>query len=163
MADGKSVRLATARALFVLGSLLACAGCGDGDPTVTDERPNLVPTTCDGQGVRDAAGSEGALERGRVTILDTVPPLANAGDNQWHVRVEDADDAPVAGAGVALTAFMPVHGHASPKVAVSTDEGDGAYLLEPVTLSMPGVWFVDVTVTSDAAAGRATFSICVGP
>jgi len=79
------------------------------------------------------------------------------------VRVTGASGEPVAGASVALTAFMPVHGHASPKVALSADEGDGSYLLAPVALPMPGVWLVDVTVASDAADGRATFSICVGP
>lgn len=163
MADPKGVRLASARALSVIALSFACGACGSEDPKDGGDPPNLVPATCDGEGVRDAAGSEGTIESGSVTILDTTPTLANAGDNQWHVLVEDAEEAPVAGADVALTAFMPVHGHASPKVAVSIDEGDGSYLLDPVTLSMPGVWLVDVQVTSEAASGRATFSICVGP
>jgi hypothetical protein len=164
MTDGKEVRLLAARAPLSVAALLACSACADRDPNVVVAgRPSFLPTTCDGEGVRDAAGSEGALDRGRVTILDTDPALANAGDNRWHVLVEDARDAPIVGALVSLTAFMPIHGHASPKVALSTDEGDGSYRLSPVTLSMPGVWLVDVTVSSGTAAGRATFSICVGP
>lgn len=122
-----------------------------------------MPATCDGEGTRNAAGSMAPLGRGSVTVLDTTPELANAGDNDWHVLVQDPLGEPVIGAYLSLTAFMPVHGHASPKVALSVDDGDGSYRLSPVTLSMPGVWLVDLTVTSDPAAGRATFEICVGP
>jgi hypothetical protein len=161
MADPKGVR--SARASLVLAATFACTACADGEPSQVGPPPNRVPTTCDGEGVRDAAGREGSLGHGTVTIIDTVPPLASAGDNRWHVRVDDTSGEPVAGASVALTAFMPVHGHASPKVALSVDEGGGSYLLAPVALPMPGVWLVDVTVASDAADGRATFSICVGP
>jgi hypothetical protein len=161
MADPKGVR--SVRASSVLAVAFACGACADGEPSQVAPPPNRVPVTCDGEGVRDAAGSEGSLDHGTVTILDTVPALASAGDNRWHVRITDTTGEPVAGASVALTAFMPVHGHASPKVALSEDEGDGSYLLAPVALSMPGVWLVDVMVESDAADGRATFSICVGP
>jgi hypothetical protein len=164
MADGKWVRHRPARAPFALFALFVGTACADRAPNVVvDVRPTLVPARCDGVGVRRAAGSWATLGRGSVTVLDTTPELAGAGDNRWRVLVRDPREEPVSGAFLSLTAFMPVHGHASPKVALSLDEGDGAYLLSPVALSMPGVWLVDLTVTSDPAAGRATFYICVGP
>lgn len=160
MTDVKTVRTRTVRRLWALGALLAC-GCGDGDDAGVTKQPDAVPAACDARGVRRVAGSEGVLVRGKLSVLATIPELASVGDNEWQVRVEAPNGEPVAGALVSLTAFMPAHGHGSPKVALTSDEGDGAYRIAPVALSMPGSWVVDVTVTSDPATGSTSFDVCV--
>jgi hypothetical protein len=102
-----------------------------------------------------------SLAMGSVTVVESAPALASVGDNRWTLLLDDDHGHPVAGASLSALAFMPVHGHASVKVPLSTDLGDGEYRLEPLSFSMPGSWTVDVSVLGEHASGDATFTLCV--
>ena len=61
---------------------------------------------------------------------------------------------------VSATAFMPVHGHATP-AAPKISEQDGGYLISNFIFSMPGLWNITLDVAVDAKADKVAFSLDV--
>lgn len=60
---------------------------------------------------------------------------------------------------------MVDHGHGAPNVIASEEgAGDGAYLIDPLSLKMNGLWDVTMKVTpAGGAESRVVFSFCVLP
>lgn len=95
--------------------------------------------------------------------LDSIAPNPVAkGNNEWSIRVLDADNNPVSGATLDVKPFMPDHGHGSsirPQVA---DKGQGVYAISLLNLFMPGIWQITVTITSSTGSiDSAVFTFCV--
>lgn len=84
------------------------------------------------------------------------------GENVVLVEVDDADGAPLAGAVVTLSSWMPAHGHGSPDEAVVTETSPGHYRAAPVTLHMPGTWEITVRAESGAEFGEVTLAWEIG-
>lgn len=74
-----------------------------------------------------------------------------------EVLVTRNDDAgtPVTGAEVAMTCFMPDHGHGMLREPRSTEIGDGRYLVRGFLLHMDGFWTVSATVVVEGLAATA--------
>jgi hypothetical protein len=83
------------------------------------------------------------------------------GDNDWGVRITDTASAPVTGATLTVTPFMPAHQHGSPINVVVTEQADGTYDLNPVNLWMPGVWETTIKTVATSATDTVVFSFCV--
>ena len=95
----------------------------------------------------------------RVRTESAAPAL---GENVMLVEVDDAEGAPLAGAAVTLSSWMPAHGHGSPDETVVTETSPGHYRAAPVTLHMPGTWEITVRAESGAEFGEVTLDWEIG-
>ncbi len=99
-----------------------------------------------------------AASGAKLTVLGAEPATPARGNNRWQVLLEDGSGAPLSAAAVAVEAFMPDHGHASPsQVSVTPGATAGSYALSPLYFFMPGVWRVTVT----AGAERFVLFLCI--
>ena len=73
------------------------------------------------------------------------------------VFIERNDEArtPVTGAEVAMTCYMPEHGHGMLREPRSMEIGKGRYLVQGFLLHMVGFWTVSATVVVDGLAATA--------
>ncbi|RMH38624.1 MAG: hypothetical protein D6689_19025 [Deltaproteobacteria bacterium] len=96
----------------------------------------------------------------RLVEADPAPPARF--DNAWVLAVEDASGAPRDDAQVAVTPWMPDHGHGTPIEAVVTPRGsDGLYDVAPINLWMPGLWEIRIDATVDGVDDRVVFAFCI--
>jgi hypothetical protein len=73
------------------------------------------------------------------------PPIM--GSNAWKLKVTGSDGMPVS-QGLVVDVFMPDHGHPSPlSPTVTYDPATGVYGLDPIYLSMVGMWRITFTIT----------------
>jgi hypothetical protein len=98
----------------------------------------------------------------RVILVEAEPDALARYDNRWTVEIRDAADAPRDDATLVATPWMPAHGHGSTKEVVVTPAGSGGrYELDPIYITMPGLWEVEIDVTVGDEAGAVTFAFCV--
>jgi hypothetical protein len=139
------------------------AGC-DGGETNGQEPPASV---C-GEETRDdgyAAGMEkqGADGKLSVRLLEGDPAPPAKGENTWTIQVSDAGGAPVTGATLMVSSWMPDHGHPGAGTPLVTELGmDGRYEIAGIDLIMPGLWEVTILVTTAAGdSDSVMFAFCV--
>lgn len=148
--------------LFLLpASLTALASVGCSDDHGEDDTVDCVVET------RDEEFFIGLTKPGRdgllaFTLTEAEPPARFA--NRWVVQINQAAGAaaPVDGATLTITSYMPDHGHVAPVDPEITPMATaGQYELDPIYISMPGYW--EITVDADSANGTdsAMFKICV--
>jgi len=140
---------------------LAAVGCGgDGGPMI-EPLPD-----CENRGDQFFAGIAKTSDDGAATvqIISAAPaPPANSYTNEWQLLVTDAGGAPIDGALVIAAPYMVDHGHGAPNV-IASEAADGAYLIDPLSLKMNGLWDVTMKVTpAGGAESRVVFSFCVLP
>ena len=96
-------------------------------------------------------------------LMSSTPAPPARGDNSWQIDLVDGNGAPIAGAKVAVTPFMPDHNHGTSIKAQVTETSGGHYEVAPVNLWMPGLWQVTVTATPvGGTLDKAMFSFCIG-
>ncbi len=123
------------------------ASCGEGDGEVDDSLPSCEEDTRDDEFV---VGIEKTGEAGfTLAILDSLPAPPAKGDNQWSVELRDASGTLMPGYALEVAPFMPDHGHGTGVTAIVTDDGDGAYTINPVNFFMPGYWETTITVVDE--------------
>ncbi len=144
--------------------LLGLAACGadDGgeDPEVDCSMITGVDTFVVGL---DHAGKNGVYDF-KLMSADPAPPTR--GNNTWVVLVSSMDagvvGAPVDGATIKVTPFMPSHQHGTGVVAEVTPMTEaGQYQLSPVNLWMQGVWETTIRATVGDKTDTAVFKFCV--
>lgn len=113
----------------------------------------------------EKAGRQGTLNFRLMTI--TPNPPAN-GDNTWNVEIRTLTSgvvgAPVDGATLQVTPYMPEHDHVSPvTVGVSPMTEPGQYKLDPVNMWMPSVWETTIRATPSGAteSDSAMYRFCL--
>ncbi len=124
----------------------ACgAGGAEGPPSFAE-----APTTA----LSSLAGHFHVLER-------TSPSPVVRGLNAFEVEVRDADGAPVVGALLSATPWMPAHGHGTSVVPSIVDEGGGVYEIDEVLFYMPGRWELRTEIAQAGASDLvvATFDV----
>jgi hypothetical protein len=156
------------RLTFVAISLFACA-CGtnsSGDDDSQDPVDCSMVTGADTFTVGlDKPGVGGAVD---FKLMSISPAPAIRGNNDWIVEIDamssGADGAPMDGATLDVSSYMPAHGHYSPITPMITATGTaGEYKISPVNLWMPGLWQTTITVSSATPPDRAVFAFCVNP
>ncbi|MGN6109747.1 MAG: FixH family protein [Kofleriaceae bacterium] len=152
------MRAAIATALVALA-----AGCGD-DASHHDESYNCAEETRADEFV---TGLEKTGAMGKLTfqLLSAAPAPPARGDNTWVIQVNSitggSTGAPLTGATMTVTPFMPDHGHGSPKqTMVEAMPEPGQYQLAPVNMWMPGLWETTINV-SGPESDKATFRFCL--
>jgi YtkA-like len=143
----------------------ACSGGHGGDDD--DTSYNCEEETRDDEFVLGLSkpGEQGVYDF-KLLSADPAPPAR--GDNQWQLEVSTiaAPVAPVAGATLRVTPFMPDHAHGSGKTVIVTPmTAAGQYQLDTVNLWMPGLWEVTIqaeaTQTGGTQRDRVVFRFCL--
>src|SRR6187402_3027435 len=75
-----------------------------------------------------------------VKLMSATPAPPNRGDNEWLIHIDThAGAAPVTGATIEVTPFMPKHQHGTPVDAIiDAMPSAGDYKLQKANLWMPG-------------------------
>jgi hypothetical protein len=140
------------------------AACGTDDPS--DEPVDCTKVTGTDTFVvgLDKPGDSGVLDF-QMMSADPAPPARD--DNTWIVQINSMQSgvvgAPIDGATLAVTPFMPAHQHGSPiRVQITPVAGQpGQYSLSPVNLWMPGVWETTIKATSGDTSDTAIYRFCI--
>ena len=141
---------------------VALIGCGGGGGSTTEPLPS-----CENRGDLYFAGIAKTTDDGIATIqivsAEPAPP-ANSYTNKWDLLVTDAmTGAPIEGALVIAGPYMVDHGHGAPNV-IADETGAGAYVIDPLSLKMNGLWDVTMKLTPQGGTEtRTVFSFCVLP
>lgn len=146
-------------ALFALALPFAGA-CSDDTPSGDDEEPvNCATEVAD----QYTVGLEKMGSVFDVKLVSALPAPPSRGDNEWIVHIETlAGAAPVAGATIEVTPFMPKHQHGTPiDVKIEAQPGAGDYKLSPVNLWMPGVWETTIEMTSTSGTDQVVYKFCI--
>ncbi len=153
-------------------ALAALGACGDdtspppsGGGADAGPVDSGVAVTCQNDGRVDTyvanlskASPSGAV---KVTLVSSDPGPPGRGTNAWVLKVTDGAGAPISNAALAVTPFMPDHGHGTSVKPTITAGPDGRYDIVNVYLFMPGVWRVTVAVPGAGGTETATFFFCV--
>lgn len=149
-----------ARAACIV-SVLVVLGCGS-----TDD-PGNEGSKCANE-TRDDVYAASLRKAGAGGLFDFVlvaatPAPPAKGDNSWTVEVDGiGGGAPLTGASLTATPFMPDHGHGTPIVPVATPiEQPGQFQVTPINLWMPGLWQVTLEATTSAATDKAVYAFCI--
>lgn len=146
--------------LGVFGLVAACAG----DDGPSDEVDCTKVTGTDEFRVGlEKVGNNGLLN---FQMLSAEPAPPQRGDNTWLIQINAMQSgvigAPLEGAMLTITPFMPEHQHGSPIRAEATPADEaGQYTVEPVNLWMPGVWETTIRATQGATIDSAIFRFCI--
>ena len=150
------------KAFFVaaVGLLAACGGPDESDDTVDCTKVTGADTFTVGL---EKPGTSGAMDF-RLMSVSPSPPAR--GDNNWVVQINAMTSgvvgAPVDGAMLQVTPFMPAHQHGSPiQVTITPGTTAGEYNLAPVNLWMPGVWETTIRATSSTTTDSAVYKFCI--
>jgi hypothetical protein len=138
----------------------ACADDGGGDDDGTTY--NCAAETRDDEFVLGLA-KPGDSSRYEFKLMSADPAPPARGDNTWILQLSTmtAPIAPVTGASMTVTPFMPDHAHGSGKTVLVTPMPEaGQYKLEPVNLWMPGLWEVTILATG-AETDQVVFRFCL--
>lgn len=142
--------------------LVACGESGSGGVDADDAPVNCAEVT----GVDtftvglDKTGDGNVLDF-KIMQATPAPPARN--DNAWVVQLNAiSGGAPVDGATISVTPFMPAHQHGAGKtVKIMPMPTAGQYNLSPINLWMPGVWETTIDVTSAAGSDKVVFKFCI--
>lgn len=141
---------------------LATAGCGGGGG---DEGGSGGAAGSAGTAGCDtfSAGMAKTTPAGTVVTLESATPAPpEKGYNTWMIGIADGAGAPVDGASLTVTPFMPEHGHGSPVTPSITPQGAGKYEIDKVNFMMPGVWETTIEVAPPGGKPESVmFGFCI--
>ena len=111
----------------------------------------------------DKHGTAGNLD----FVLESADPAPPArGNNTWIVQVnamaQGVVGSPMTGVAMAVTPFMPDHGHGTPiPVEVTSMPTAGQYQLSPINMWMPGYWETTIQAQAGSVSDQVVFKFCV--
>lgn len=151
---------------FAVLVCLALGACADDSHDPGDDEPvNCAEVTDDDDFAvgLSKVGSAGALGFTLMTA-DPAPPIR--GDNTWVIQINQMSGgvagAPVDGADMTATPFMPQHQHPSGKTVVIEPTGTaGQYELTPINFWMPGVWETTLDAVTPSGDDAVVFRFCI--
>ncbi len=154
--------------LLAIAMTSSLAACGADDGHGDDDAPVncALETTADEFVVGlQKPGVNGMLD---FKLMSATPAPPARGDNTWVLQVNSMTNgvvgAPISGATVYVTPFMPKHQHGSPvDTEVRAMPAAGQYELSPVNLWMPGLWetTIEVDATVSSGADSVIYKFCL--
>lgn len=98
-----------------------------------------------------------------VRLMSATPAPPNRGDNEWIIQVKTVSGAaPVTGATIDVTPFMPKHQHGTPvDTEIEAMPSAGEYKLKNVNLWMPGVWETTIEMSSSSGTDQVVYRFCI--
>lgn len=140
--------------------LLAACGTDSGDDSMEIDCTMVTGADTFTVGL-EKMGQGGTLD---FKLLSATPSPPARGDNSWVVQINQTASgaAPLEGAQLQVTPFMPAHQHGSPIMVQITPMADaGQYKLEPVNLWMPGVWETTIRASAGSSTDSAVYKFCI--
>src|ERR1041384_2550451 len=153
--------------LSLASLLLGAAGACGGGGTMPPDADEALACINSGRGDTYVVGLEHAGKAGQLDFklmsADPAPPGFN--NNTWVVQLNamaaGVVGAPVTGATVTVTPFMPDHQHGT-QIRAKVDElTGGQYHLSPINLWMPGYWEITIDVQTAAARDSVIYKFCI--
>jgi hypothetical protein len=98
-----------------------------------------------------------------LTALVPAQPVQSSGQpgNTWTVSITDPSGAPVTGAVLQISSYMPDHGHYAP-TAVAVEQGGGVYQVDDLVLPMPGLYAITLSLALTSGAKESVvLSLCM--
>lgn len=146
---------------------LGAAGACGSSATMTPDADEALACINSGRGDTYVVGLEHAGKAGQLDFklmsADPAPPGFN--NNTWVVQVNAMASgvvgAPVTGATLTVTPFMPDHQHGTQIRAKIDELTGGQYKLSPINLWMPGYWEVTIDVQTAAAHDSVIYKFCI--
>ncbi|MEO7094444.1 MAG: FixH family protein [Polyangiales bacterium] len=135
----------------------ACVSSGSSDDT--EETVNCATETAD----QYTVGLEKTGTVLDVKMMSALPAPPACGDNEWIIHINTVSGAaPVTGATINVTPFMPKHQHGTPvDVKIDAMPSAGEYKLSPVNMWMPGVWETTIEMTSSSGTDSVVYKFCI--
>jgi hypothetical protein len=155
-------RLVLSVSLVSALSTIACHGgamTSDADEAVackTSGRGEMYMVGLEHKGVND-------LYDFKLMSAMPAPPMRNL--NTWMIQINwEATGAPVTGASLVVTPFMPDHqlgaGGTTPKIQEQSTPGQ--YQISDINTSMPGYWEITITATTpDKIEDTVVYKFCI--
>jgi hypothetical protein len=145
--------------------VLGLAACGTHDHGDDEEEVDCATVTGVDTfvvGLEKVGG--GGLYDFKLMSVSPAPPAR--GNNTWVVQVNAMNagvvGAPVEGATIKVTPFMPAHQHGTGVPVVITPMVEaGQYELSPVNLWMQGVWETTIRATLGTESDSVVYKFCV--
>lgn len=156
--------------VLALGLTAATAACAGHGGTTADADNGTYNCATETRADTFVVGLEkkGAQSAVDFKLMTATPSPPVRGDNAWVVQVNQMAGgvvgAPMTGATLTVTPYMPDHQHSTPKDVVVTAMGAGQYKLSPVNMWMPGLWQTTIQVAPAAGGGAgdsAVYSFCI--
>ena len=138
MARSVNVRCAMSpRELLLCSAFLLVAGCSSDsdDPASADK----------------SVKSDNGIFTGTFSPSPAEPIV---GTNALDAVLSGGDMKPVLGATLAVTPWMPAHGHGSSVTPTVTVGGEGKYAIDQIVYGMPGEWELRVDVDAGELSDR---------
>lgn len=126
-------------ALFLLAGLSACGGDDDADAAHHEQHGDTLLVSDNGHFQAE---------------LHAMPEAPVTGVNMVHLKLLDAQNAPVSGATIEVEPFMPGHGHGTPEVPSVADDDEGMYTISNIKYTMPGAWELRIDVSAGGIQDR---------
>jgi YtkA-like len=144
------------RLVLALSLLATACSSHEGDE---EEDCSKVTTADEYVAGLSKTGQSGKL---KFTLVEATPAPPARGDNAWILQLtSQAAAAPVTGAVMTVTPYMPKHDHSTQVDADITPMTEpGTYKLDPVNLWMGGVWQTTIEVAG-TDGDKAVFTFCV--
>jgi hypothetical protein len=108
-------------------------------------------------------GASGAMD---FKLMSATPSPPARGDNTWVLQLNSMSSgvvgAPIDGAMLDVTPFMPAHQHGSQiKAVITPGTTAGEYNIAPVNLWMTGVWETTIRATDSTTTDSAVYRFCI--
>jgi protein SCO1/2 len=104
-----------------------------------------------------------ATEKGFFSVsMETDDRELTVGVNSFNLSVRDSAGRELSGAELAVTPWMPEHGHGVWEKPAVTDRGGGNYRVDNVVLIMAGRWDLKINIKRGADEDLTVFSFSVG-
>lgn len=96
----------------------------------------------------------------RASVSSQIEPVVINQFHNWTLHLETADGSPVEDATITVIGNMPAHAHGMPtSPQVTSNLGNGDYLVEGMQFQMGGDWEVIFTVTSANMTDEIVFRL----
>jgi hypothetical protein len=150
----------TRSGLFLTALAVAAApACGSGNAA-----PDMQTIGCTNdpraQTYMPGMQTAGSAGHWHFTLVSSAPSPPAKGTNSWVVDITDESGAPVTGATLTVTPWMPDHGHGTSVVPVITPTGE-SYTIDPLYLFMPGLWRVTISGQDGSVTDTGVFTFCI--
>jgi hypothetical protein len=147
--------------LFLTSAALAAA-CNDG-------QPDNEGAACRSSGRGDTY-TAGLQHKGTNAVYDfklmsamPAPPMLNL--NTWLIQINwEATGAPVTGASLTITPFMPDHQQGADTPQTQEQSTPGQYQIANINMGMPGYWEITMSAkTPDNVEDTVVYKFCIQP
>jgi hypothetical protein len=148
-------------AVGLVSMALTVAGCSQETHDASDGGPGAAACASadDFRIGMQKASSDAAIT---VALANATPAPPAMGANTWTIQVNDASGAPIEGADVEVSGWMPEHSHGLNTAVTVTELERGSYRLDPIRLIMPSLWQITISVTqSGGETASVMFAFCV--